>query len=234
MIYITGDKHIPIDVKSMELFLENNKLTDKDYVIICGDTGFMWNQSAVFKYWLDWFDNQEFTTLFVDGNHENHFCLDSLPVKEWNGGKTHKLTNKIIHLMRGQIFNIDEIKFFTFGGGDSIDKNNRIANISWWAREMPYDDEYREGFWNLEQNNWEVDYIITHSCSSKTFYLFQHKYGMQPIYSAINQYFDVIEDKVKFKNFIFGHYHLDEKIDDKHYCLYHKFLKIENNELIWI
>ena len=45
MIYITGDTHIPIDIKKLNTknFSEQKTLTKEDYVIICGDFGGVWN-----------------------------------------------------------------------------------------------------------------------------------------------------------------------------------------------
>lgn len=58
----------------------------------------------------------------MDGNHENFKQLNAYDVDIWNGGKVHFIENEIIHLMRGQVFEIDGTRFFTFGGVYSIDK----------------------------------------------------------------------------------------------------------------
>ena len=34
--------------------------------------------------------------------------------------------------------------------------------ISWWAQELPSDEEYAEAQRNLDAVSWQVDYIITH------------------------------------------------------------------------
>lgn len=50
-------------------------MTKDDYVIICGDFGGLWTfeeESSREKDVLDWLNNKNFTTLFVDGNHENY------------------------------------------------------------------------------------------------------------------------------------------------------------------
>jgi len=41
MIFITGDTHIPTDVQKLnsERFPEQKELTERDYLIICGDFG---------------------------------------------------------------------------------------------------------------------------------------------------------------------------------------------------
>lgn len=71
MIYVTGDTHQNINIKKLtiDFFPEQKFMTKNDYVIICGDFGCVWNGSNSDKYWQRWFDNKNFTTLFVDGNH---------------------------------------------------------------------------------------------------------------------------------------------------------------------
>jgi hypothetical protein len=230
MIYITGDTHIPLDVSSIGKFIDKKKIKKNDILIITGDVGFGWNQGAVSNYWLDWFANQPFQIFFVDGNHENFDYLDNLPIVEKDDCKAHQLRDNIFHFLRGQIATICGMTFFMFGGGDSLDKNVRIPHISWWPREMPSDMEYRMGLANLEKANWKVDYIISHSCSQITFSKFAQKYRMQPIITSINQYFDILEQKVEFKHWYAGHYHIDEKIDDKHTVLYNDIIKITKDK----
>lgn len=86
MIYITGDTHGNWMCRlRMSSFPEQEGMTKKDYIIICGDFG-IWDNSKREKFNLDWLDSRPFTTLFVSGNHENYDILDSLPVDEWHGG----------------------------------------------------------------------------------------------------------------------------------------------------
>jgi len=229
MIYLTGDTHIPIDIEKLneKNFIEQKKLTKKDYVIILGDFGGTWDKSQQRLQWLEWLKQKNFTTLFVDGNHENFDLLNSYPIDEWNGGKVHFINDSIIHLMRGQIFTIDNKKFFTFGGADSIDKARRLPRISWWPEELPNKQEYDEGLDNLEKYNWTVDYIVSHACSRKTFdKLSNCSINLKPYYTPINDYFDLLEEKVNFKHWYFGHYHDDREIDEKHTVLYDKIIQI--------
>ena len=60
-----------------------------------------------------------FTIAFVDGCHENFDLLEQYPIEEWNGGKIHRISENIVHMMRGQVFYIQGKKIFTFGGGIS-------------------------------------------------------------------------------------------------------------------
>lgn len=56
---------------------------------------------------------------FVDGNHENFDRLYEYPVEEWHGCKVHKIRSLVIHMMRGQVFEIEGQNIFTFGGPSS-------------------------------------------------------------------------------------------------------------------
>ena len=107
MIYITGDTHGLIDFEKLLRFAKKNKhLTKKDYIIICGDFGGVWDKATLEEV-LDKFSALPFTILFVDGNHENFDMLNAYPVEKWNSGKVHKIREDIIHLMRGQVFEIE-------------------------------------------------------------------------------------------------------------------------------
>ncbi|MDE7249846.1 MAG: metallophosphoesterase, partial [Lachnospiraceae bacterium] len=132
MIYITGDCHSNFERFNKSIFPEQSEMTKDDYVIICGDFGGVWDkvtESNTEKWWLDWLESKSFTTLFVDGNHENFDRLYDYPVEEWHGGKVHKIRDSVIHLMRGQVFIIDGKKIFTFGGAASHDFDGGILEL---------------------------------------------------------------------------------------------------------
>lgn len=92
-MYITGDLHGGMDIKKLNKhnFPQQEFLTKKDYVLICGDFGLVWNNDSEEKYWRNWLNTRNFTTLFVDGNHDNHPKLNSYSIEIWNGGKIHRI-----------------------------------------------------------------------------------------------------------------------------------------------
>ena len=123
MIYLTGDTHAEFEHRfNMDNFPEQKEMTRDDYVIICGDFGGVWDvggESKNEKHWLDWFESRSYTLLFVDGNHENFDRLNDYSVKEWHGGKIHEIRPHVLHLIRGEIFEIDGKEICTFVGGSS-------------------------------------------------------------------------------------------------------------------
>ena len=85
-IYITGDCHGDYRRFSTEIFPEQYTMGKSDYVIVCGDFGY-WSEDREQLWWRKWLDKKPFTTLWVDGNHENYDLLASCPVKDKKGNE---------------------------------------------------------------------------------------------------------------------------------------------------
>jgi predicted phosphodiesterase len=235
-IFITGDTHGDIDYAKLNTrqFKEQKNLTKDDYVIVLGDFGVLWNSYT--KYcpdrlskrdlnFINWYESKNFTTLWIDGNHDNHIAIKTFPIEEWNGGKIHRISDTLIHLMRGQVYNIDGKVFFTIGGADSIDKLYRVENVSWWKEEMPSYDEYVEAMNNLEKVNFKVDYVLTHCCGTQ---LLPKLFTMHNNGDELTQFLWHLEKDfgLDFKHWYFGHHHQDKQIDDKHTCLYQNIIEL--------
>lgn len=230
MIYLTGDTHGELDIKKLctSNFPEGKKMTKNDYVVILGDFGFIWKPEPdkTEQYWLDWFNNKPWTTLFVDGNHENHARLNEFSAIEWNGGKIHKINDSVFHLMRGQIFDIDNKKIFTMGGAPSIDKLYRVEGISWWKEEEISYEEQEKAISSLEKNGNKVDYIFTHTCPEELIPPMFNIPKSSIVNSPTEKFFDYIAQNVDFKEWYFGHWHI-EKDFGKYHCLYDNIIRLE-------
>ena len=245
MIYITGDTHADFTRFGRSYLTA----AAGDYVIVCGDFGgVVWDASKQSRYWLKWLSDKPFTTLFVDGNHENYDLLNSYPVTEWNGGKVHFITDHIIHLMRGQVFDIDDIRFFTMGGASShdidagilepddpdfrqkrkrLDRQTalyRVNHVSWWREELPSDEEMVEGLRNLNRCGYKVDVILTH-CAPNEIHDIYSRGGYR--HDLLTDYLEMIKNKCDFKYWFFGHYHANEAIGRKFVLLYDKILCLQ-------
>ena len=252
MIYITGDCHGDYIRFSKPVFPDQTEMTKDDYVIVCGDFG-IWDDSKEERWWLDWLDNKPFTTLFVDGNHENFDRLysDEFQVVDFNGGKVHQIRDSVLHLMRGYIFNICDKKIFTFGGARSHDifngildrkdfSNNeafkktikewrkqgkafRINHISWWEQELPDQEEMDFGLKTLRQSNNQVDFIVSHCCPQRIASVYSNGVFKPDV---LTQYFNVIDDTVNFSKWYFGHYHDNVSIFDKYEMRYKEIERV--------
>lgn len=216
MLYVTGDTHGDLDFQKILDWTEATKLNkDKDYLVILGDFGYVWENKRdnYEKEKLDFISCLPFTTLFIDGNHENHRRLNAMRVVNFMGGKAHKVYDSIYHLMRGQVYEIAGKRIFTFGGASSIDKHLRTDGVSWWKEEEFNYREANTAYDNLNKINWEVDYVLTHSAPlSIRDKLFEGNNLYKP--SATERLLEAILRNIKFKRWYFGHYHIDKNMNN--------------------
>ena len=250
-IFIRGDVHGQIKYKFIQ---QLEVLTEEDVLLIVGDFGFIWFDSSP--------DSQVFydksrlqknieeqekdldkissltkgIVMFIDGNHENFNKLNSYPVTEKFGGKVHEIRPNIFHMMRGEIFTIENKKFFAMGGalshdigGGILDVNEptfhnrlrvlqqnyipfRIKNISWWEEEIPSKKEINRAITNLSLADWKVDYILTHMGTAdleRYRFLETGKDGATKKQRNFYIFLDFLFGKSSFKKWYLGHYHAE-------------------------
>jgi len=225
MIYITGDTHIPTDISKLNTnnFPQQKKMKKEDFLIICGDFGGVWDKSKEEKYWLKWLENKSFTTLFIDGNHENFDLLNSLPEEELFGGKVHKVSEGIYHLMRGYVYEIKGLRFFAFGGASSHDRHLRTEGVNYWKEELPTDEEIKTAYDSLGKYGWNVDYVLTHC--APTFVQKMISSGYEE--NILTDEFENISKRLVFEKWFFGHYHKDIDVDKQFIGIFDKIIKID-------
>lgn len=256
MIYITGDTHGEFGrFPDGDALYGQRRLLQRDYVIVCGDLGLCWAKDETFAINCERFGRMPYTILWVQGNHENYDMIAEYPIEEWHGGKVrHIVRNKVMLLERGQVFDIDGKSFFTFGGATSHDIQGgvlerddpfyeeikreaiaaelpfRILHESWWPEELPTKEEMAEGLQNLEKMGNEVDFIISHCASTRMQNIMNEKYWREYKPDVLTDYFDKVEELISYRHWFFGHYHLDEKMDEKHTALYYGFLPLADEQ----
>lgn len=264
MIYITGDIHGDPTRFSKEAFPEQDTMTKEDYVIICGDFGLVWDkeESKNERYWLNWLQDKPFTTLFVDGNHENHDRLDAMPVSEWNGGKVHFVRPNVIHLMRGQVFTLQGQTYFTFGGASSHDIQDGILDPEAYAfgtqdpdfkAKRKYLDSmnamYRikgVSWWERElPNKQEMAEGLENlkKCGNKVDYIISHSPCTSDMFlmsgrglyqpDIISNYLEEVRATTEYKKWYFGHMHLNKQVSMQDICLYEQILLVPGKDYMY-
>ena len=254
MIYVTGDCHGEFQKLGSKRFPEGSTLTKEDFVIICGDFGGVWCSETDFvrkkteDYWIRWLNEKPFTTLFVDGNHENHERLNQMPVSEWHGGRVHKLADSVMHLMRGELFEIGGRRVFAFGGASSHDiydgiidgsdpdwkrqcllyeltgkRMYRVKGLSWWEEELPSEEEMQHGLENLAKCDHKVDLIVSHCTSTSIQEMYLHT---DCIPDRLTDYFEELRQNVQYEKWFFGHYHDDKQVTERDILLYDEIIRV--------
>ena len=206
----------------------DRELTEEDYIIVCGDFGYtMINKDD--ETFLNVLSRERYTVCFCDGNHENFSLLNSLKVEEWNGGKVHKLRKNVIHLMRGQTYELDGKRMFTFGGGFSIDRDKRVLNESYYLEEMPCREEYERGILSLDAVGYNVDYIITHTAPSSVVQEIVKLTGRNDRNGEeeLRDYLEQVRKRTAYKRWFFGHWHIDKELENGIVAVYRKVHRVE-------
>ena len=143
---------------------------------------------------------------------------------DFHGGKAHRIRDYVFHLMRGEIFDFEGLKFFVFGGaashdisGGILDRDNfkteadykrtlrqwqkerrlfRINHKTWWKEELPCDEEYANAEKNLAAAGYKVDYVITH-CAPQSVVDSIYTYQKEEP-NRLTLWFDELKDKLDF------------------------------------
>lgn len=213
MVYITGDTHGDITCfKNPKL----KKLGEKDILIVCGDFGFLWNpKDAKEQKNLETLKKKKYTICFVDGAHENFDILNSYTPYRWKGGNAHKIADNIFHLMRGEIFTLDNKTFFVMGGGESDDRAMREEGISWWKEEMPDEDEIKNACDNLKTAEYRVNYILSYEAPAIAKDFLRLHTNRNVNMSPLNTYLQELTRDVEYYHWYFGSLHTDMQITKK-------------------
>ena len=246
-IFIAGDLHggyhEDIQKLSLEKWPEQKQLSKEDYLIQCGDFGYIWYHEKHPKYKKDQqelkkLSEKNYTILFVDGNHENHDMLETFPLIPMFGSYVQEVYKGIYRLLRGHIYTINNKTFFIMGGAKSND-NQKEGNYSgigrnkklklqkvWWEDEIPSKEEFELGMINLSKYNYKVDYIVTHTCPKSVILDLYNKTGqinLDRLMDPVSIYLENVANLIKFKEWHFGHHHQDQYIKNNYgdfYCHY--------------
>ena len=235
MVCMTGDLHG--DEQAWMEYVDP-LLRAGDTAIIPGDfgVGMMHGPMSEDRFY-DWIEQKPYTVLVVEGNHENFDRLNAYPISHWHGGRVHRIRRNIIHLMRGEIYEIEGKRVFAFGGGYSLDKALREPGVSWWPEELPSEEEYQNAEIRLREADRRVDYIITHTAPSDSIYYLSRipRYGVRSDVTEdweLVSFLDRVLGEWNPKKWYFGHYHVDAELWGNQIAMLHAVRELESGDII--
>lgn len=152
---------------------------------------------------------------FLDGNHENFPFLRSFPEEHWHGGKVHRLTSHVVHLMRGNIYTLEGKTFFVFGGCKSSAKWKTMG--LWYPGEEPAPEEIALSRENLARHRYKVDYILTH----------KYEQGIGTVCPVLWELTKEWESTVQYSHWYYGHWHKNLQVDTKHSIVFDELTAVE-------
>lgn len=232
MVYITGDTHG--DIREFSERMRPYRLTKDDVLIITGDFGFDWDNHVIMQ-WMK--SGHPYTVLFCDGNHENYDVLDALKQEEHFGGPVGRFDSNTFRLMTGNMYDIQGIKTFVFGGAASIDKDWRLEpeNIQWmgklwWEKEIPASGILELAKHTLERSGWHFDLFLTHTCPPAIKGEVLNGKALD-FHDPVEDMIRDLEDEIRkngggYGSHFFGHFHVDRDLPRRH-CMYKRVMKYE-------
>ena len=231
-IFITGDTHCDIDIHKLSTgaWPEQKNLTREDVLIIAGDFGAPWThpEDKTDQYILKWHENKSYTTLFVDGNHENFDALAAYPETVFANAKCHVIRPHVLHVQRGEVLQLKGHRIWCMGGAISDDREFRRALVSWWSQEKPNESEWQYAFDTLQKSR--PDIIITHETNEIAAYNFFH-YPENNVSAHLNEALRIIwEQNLPVTDWYFGHHHTDFELEMhgiRYHAMYNKIAELK-------
>ena len=218
MIYVTGDTHGSID-----RFRQFKKLFPKyrDFLLVCGDFGFVWNGSEQERSELSKLEKYACNILFVEGTHDNLDALSTFPLEHFRGGMARRLAKNVFWLQRGNVYDIDGVKIFAFGGGESFDADEREEGVNWWRNELATVEEIEAAKSALQKAGNSVDIVLTHQDPRLELGLVDHR---SERINAPTAFLGELARTLSFKHWYFGMHHVDRTISPKMTALFEKIV----------
>lgn len=221
MIYITGDTHGQF--KKIKTFCEEFQTTTDDIIIILGDAGINYHGGSKdlnVKYYLK---KLPITLFCIHGNHEMRpHCINSYEIINFMGGKVFqdKAFPNILFAIDGEVYNFNGLKTMVCGGAYSVDKDYRIARgLPWFANEQPHIKTKTKVENILKELDYNVDIFLSHTCPFNYMptEVFLPYVDQSTVDKSTEEWLQTIEDKIKYKAWYCGHYHINKDIDKIHF-----------------
>lgn len=217
-IYITGDKHR--DFKSIINFCNENNTSVDDILIILGDAGINYYGDNRGDFKLKKKLSKLPITLFcIYGNHEKRpSTIEGYKLQQFNEGLVYKQSKypNLLFAKCGESYIFNNKKYFVIDGAYSVDKHYRLSKgFHWFKDEQPSEENKKFVESNLNNINWKVDYVLTHTCPYK--YMptewFMPCINQDKVDNSTEKWLDIIEDKLNYQKWYCGHFHGSKKID---------------------
>ena len=130
------------------------------------DFGCVWAGDRQDAYWLDWLQDKPFTTLFVDGNHENFDLLSRYP----GGALAGRARPPAAPVgdppdARAGVRHRRHALLHPWAAPPPTTERPGGEGRSWWPEELPAGRRLSEALANLDAAGWRVDTVLTHCAS---------------------------------------------------------------------
>jgi len=222
MVYITGDIHgNPSEIIYMA---QRWGITKDDIIVLLGDVGA--------NYYLNKKDNRtkealskyiDATILCIHGNHEARpAMIGGYELMDWNGGQVYVQPEypNLLFAHDGSIFNLEGLSCLVLGGAYSVDKYYRLKEgYAWFFDEQPCKGIKLYAERQIAEAGNKVDVVFSHTCPFKyePIEVFLPGIDQSTVDDSTEKWLDEIENKLDYKAWYCGHWHINKRIDKMHF-----------------
>jgi len=224
MIYYTGDIHG--SAVELQTFCKKMSLTADDVIVILGDVGANYYGGKRDQYFKQELNNLGPIIFCIHGNHEQRpTSFPTYRETSWNGGMVwyEEAYPNLLFAKDGEIFTLGGLKHLVIGGAYSVDKFYRLTrHYGWWPDEQPSNEI--KGYVESQISTRLVDVVLSHTCPYKyePTEVFLPFIDQSTVDASTEQWLDEIENRLDYKAWFCGHWHINKRIDKMHF-LFHDF-----------
>lgn len=218
MLLYTGDIHGSLS--KIRNAYNKGILSEGDTLVILGDTGFNFYlhhgdkrlKKALAKYKIEVF--------CIHGNHEARpETIPTYKTKVWNGGIVYYEEDYpyLLFAQDAEVYNLASRKTIVCGGAYSVDKYYRLQNnLKWFADEQPSATTKTAVETKLDELNWKVDQVLTHTCPTRytPIEAFLPNLDQSTVDRSTEEWLDFLAERLQYSRWLCGHWHIDKSVDN--------------------
>ena len=216
-VYITGDTHG--DFRRIGDFCFSMGTKRDDVMIVLGDAGLNYFGDERDTARKTGVSRTRMTYLMIHGNHEMRpETLDGYRLIQWNGGMVYQEERfpNLLFAKDGEIYRLGGKDVLAIGGAYSVDKEYRLRmGYRWFPDEQPSDAIKEYVGQQLNRVGWKVDVVLSHTCPRKYEPVehFMPGIDQSKVDKSTENWLNEIEDRLDYKEWYCGHWHINKKID---------------------
>lgn len=217
MIYVTGDTHGRFE--RISRFCDRMHTTKRDTLIILGDAGINYCLDPLDDKVKEGLQRMPITLFCIHGNHEQRpECVPGYEEQERFGGLVYVQPRypSLLFAKDGEVYRFAGHKAIAIGGAYSVDKDYRLERgFPWFANEQPTEETKRRVMDRLKALDWRVDMVLSHTAPLKyePTEAFLPFIDQDAVDKSTEQWLDEIEDRLEYRRWFCGHYHIEKKVD---------------------
>lgn len=216
-IYLTGDTHGRFE-RVVE-FCKQQEVKPESTFIILGDAGLNYYNGLKDICAKARLAEIPITFFCIHGNHEMRPSPElGYELSTYHGGQVWVQSEypNIVFAIDGEIYDFMGHSCLVIGGAYSVDKWYRLRmGYGWWPDEQPSDEIKAKVERVLEEQNWKVDVVLSHTCPLRyePTEAFLPGLDQSTVDDSTERWLDTIEARLSYERWYCGHFHIEKKID---------------------